>query len=382
MSAPTSNERRRHPLRFLWRYLRGSSERRGVVSASVGCGLFIGCLPVYGLHLPLCLLVCVPLRLDAVLAYVAANISNPLIAPILLFAEVQVGSWLLQGEWLALRVEELERRGLTGLVAQAALGSLVVGLAVAALGALLAWPFGKRRVAPAGDDFEQALSRTIRRYRQAPTADRFYVPMKLLLDPVVGLLGSSSTQLGRVLDVGAGRGQLSLFLLELGLADRVVGFDWDGRKVATATSAAQANGERCAEFFQADFADPAPLPPSDTALLVDVLHYLPPASQSALLRRVTAALSPGGRLIIRDLGTPRGWRSRLTRGFELLATRLGYNRAGSLSFRGLDELRGELEELGFSNLVQRPCGGALLDNALLVAEHRAGSPARATQASP
>ena len=49
-------------------------------------------LPLYGLHFPLCLAVCLPLQLDVVVAYLAANISNPLVAPFLVTAEVEIGS--------------------------------------------------------------------------------------------------------------------------------------------------------------------------------------------------------------------------------------------------------------------------------------------------
>ena len=97
MTSPSARvgERRSRFARLL-RLLRGSGSPRRV-GLSVGLGLFIGCLPLYGFHLPLCLVVCIPFGLDAVLAYVAANISNPLVAPFLVLSEVVIGSWLLHG---------------------------------------------------------------------------------------------------------------------------------------------------------------------------------------------------------------------------------------------------------------------------------------------
>ena len=56
----------------------------------MGVGLFIGALPLYGLHFPLCAAVCLPLRLDLVAAYLAAQVSNPFVAPFLVFSTVSV----------------------------------------------------------------------------------------------------------------------------------------------------------------------------------------------------------------------------------------------------------------------------------------------------
>ena len=71
----------------------------------------MGVTPLYGVHLPLVLLICLPLRLDAVVAYLAANISMPLIAPLLIFAEVELGGRALTGQWIALSLSEVKARG-------------------------------------------------------------------------------------------------------------------------------------------------------------------------------------------------------------------------------------------------------------------------------
>ena len=76
----------------IWDTLRGGELSPERLALSLWVGTFIGCQPIYGLHLVLCALVCLPLRLDVVLAYLAANISNPLLAPFLLFLEFEVGT--------------------------------------------------------------------------------------------------------------------------------------------------------------------------------------------------------------------------------------------------------------------------------------------------
>ena len=109
------------------------------LAVSVGVGLFVGCQPLYGLHLPLCVLLCVPLRLDAVAAYLAANISNPALAPLLLVLQVNVGSLVLTGGYAALSLDQARQTGISGLVVQATVGSVLVGATLAAFGSVAAW---------------------------------------------------------------------------------------------------------------------------------------------------------------------------------------------------------------------------------------------------
>ena len=74
----------------LWRRLRGTRQSPARVAEAVALGLFIGCLPLYGLHFLLCLSICVPLGLDLLICYLVANISNPLVAPFLVVLEVEL----------------------------------------------------------------------------------------------------------------------------------------------------------------------------------------------------------------------------------------------------------------------------------------------------
>ena len=64
---------------------------------AVGVGVFIGCLPFYGFHLLLCWITGWLFGLNRLKIYLAANISNPLIAPLLIFSELQTGAWVRRG---------------------------------------------------------------------------------------------------------------------------------------------------------------------------------------------------------------------------------------------------------------------------------------------
>jgi uncharacterized protein (DUF2062 family) len=320
-------------LRRLWRQLRGGLISRRRAAASVAVGLFVGALPVYGLHLPLVLLICVPARLDVVTAYLAANVSNPLFAPFLVFAEVQVGALALSGKWAGFDLERARNLDLADVGGFLALGSVLVGAALAALGAAIT-----HRLMPkssgAAEQLESAIARAAARYASAPRRDRVYARLKLNSDPATSVLAGLGA-VGTVLDAGCSRGQFGILLAELGAADRVIGRDWDERRLAAATQASSPQDD----FALTNLLD-AEWPPADTILLLDVLHYLPVAEQDAVLVRAAATLRPGGRLLVRQLETRRS----LAKLWERLAVGLGVYRASSLRPRKLEQAAEVLRE--------------------------------------
>lgn len=360
---PSGGTGLRASLGRLWRLLRGGESSPSKVGASLALGLFVGCLPVYGFHFPLCLAGCLLLRLDLVLAYLAANISNPFVAPFLVTLEVEVGSYLLYGKPAAFDPADARSLGLSGFFLQALCGSVVVGAALAALGGGLGWVFASRRRAPASP-LDLARERTAARYRDAPIFDRKYVEGKLWYDPALPLLSQLGLDFGRVLDAGAGRGQLGLCLLELGHARTLAGFDLDTRKIAVARRAAGS-----AATFDAANLTSAELAGFDTLLLIDVLHYLSSADQDALLARAAGALEPGGRLLIRETDAARRRSGFFTRLAERLAKLTGWHRGDQqLCFRPLAELVSRLEALGLCCRVLDASQGTPFSNGLIVAE--------------
>jgi uncharacterized protein (TIGR03546 family) len=114
--------------RKAWRRLRGGELTPWRAALSVGLGLAIGVTPLWGLHWAIVLAVCVPLRLDTGIAYLAANVSLPFIAPFITFAEIQVGARLLGGAWLSISTEELAPARLAELALELAVGTVVVAL--------------------------------------------------------------------------------------------------------------------------------------------------------------------------------------------------------------------------------------------------------------
>lgn len=112
--------------------------------ASVAVGLAVGVLPIWGVHWLVVLAVCLPLRLDAGVAYLAANISIPPIAPFITFAELEIGARVLRGAWLDLRPSELRSKNVAAFAEEMACGTALLAIGAAALGGSIAYALTPR----------------------------------------------------------------------------------------------------------------------------------------------------------------------------------------------------------------------------------------------
>lgn len=226
---------------------------------------------------------------------------------------------------------------------------------------------------PPSVDFDAALDRTARRFANGRHSTYHYVASKLRRDPSTRAIAELAP-LGRVIDVGCGRGQLALFLHELGAATSVLGVDWDPQKVEAASLAA--SDLPSVSFTTADARAPnaglTDIEEADTVLLIDVLHYMPLPDQDALLRAAAGLVAPGGRLILRDATSALGWRSAFTIGIENLSRLVRLNLGDATAIRDLErEIVPELEALELSCAITPCYRGTPFANLLIVAT-RAG----------
>jgi len=364
--ARTSRAGLRDSIREAWRRLRGGDLTPARAAASVGVGLAIGVTPLYGFHLPLVIAVCLPLGLDTPIAYLAANISLPFIAPFLTIAEIEIGARVLTGAWIALTREALGKVGIKPFLREIVIGTLVFSPLMASIGAALTFIVASLfRTPPAPDSFEAIVLRVAERYARGSKFTHGYVKSKLNGDPVVSALFTRSRQqsFGEVADIGCGRGQLSVLLLEAKTATRTTGFDWDAAKIDDANRAAESLQ---GAFFVGDLRSEK-IPSCDTALLLDVLHYLTTEEQDALIERVAASTKQT--IFVRELDPDRGWRSSVTRLQERITTRLGVNRGARVLLRPIRELTDVLERCGFVVDVVPCWEGTPFSNVLLTATH-------------
>lgn len=363
-------------------------------TAAIACGVFIGCLPFYGFHLLLCLLVGWAFRLNRLKLYLAANISNPFVAPFLLFAELQTGSYLRRGTFHAMTLDAIRETGAVALGVDLLAGSVVVGLALAALAAFGTYAtIGGR---PRDETFVDLVRRASDRYVSMSITAWEFARGKLRKDPVYraavyeGLLAhahqpslTSPSPLAPaasvLLDVGCGQGLMLALLAEARrdqragtwagppapCFDTMIGIETRPRVAAFARTALQDD----AEVLTQD-ARRTGLPPSNVVLLFDVLHLMNAVEQEQLLMTVLESLRPGGVVVIREADAGAGWRFAVVRaGNRIKALAVGEWKQ-AFHFRTAAEWMSCLERLGLSAEVRRMGQGTPFGNVLFRAQRR------------
>ncbi|HET9033376.1 MAG TPA: methyltransferase domain-containing protein [Dokdonella sp.] len=147
----------------------------------------------------------------------------------------------------------------------------------------------------------------------------WYARIKLATDPLYTGVGEVlATTRQPLLDLGCGIGLLAHALRAQGFSADYRGVDIDGKKIVSAREAA-ARAELAAVCFEPlDLARGFPAHRGSVALL-DIVQFLPPDAQSALLESAIASLSPGAVLVMRTGLQRDGWRLRFTRGVDRFA---------------------------------------------------------------
>jgi uncharacterized protein (DUF2062 family) len=302
------------------------TEREGPYreTAAVAVGVFVGCTPLYGLHLLICWVLAVALRLNRLKVYLASNLSNPIVAPFLVFTELQVGAWLRHGRMHPLEIETVTAVSPWSFGLDIVVGSVAVGGVLATVAAALTYAMVRR----ASDDalFAGMARQASDRYVGASITAWEIARWKLRGDPVYkevldgGLLPSGGT----LVDIGCGQGLMLAFLAEAGelvrgsswpvrralppLFDRLVGIETRPRMAGLARSALGVD----AEIVQAD-ARAMKLEACSAVLLFDVLHRMSKEAQETLLAQVSVSVLAGGVILVREADSSAGWRFSVVR---------------------------------------------------------------------
>lgn len=339
------------------------------VAFAIFLGCIVGCLPLTGVQIFICIALARFLSLNLPIMYGAANISLPPVVPFIAWASVQLGERVLHGRYLALHRSDFVGARLPELIKRFFVAWMVGGTL---LGGTLGLIFGTavyailrqraRRALPA-DPIALAICRAAQRYAQTPRKFRYYARAKYRMDPCYTALLRRIPEGALVVDLGCGLGMLGVALAELGGGRRTWGVDWDAEKIAAGTRAA--NGLEVV-LCKGDLRT-AELPACDVVVLVDVLHYYDAATQTAILTRAAAALLPSGRLLLRETDAARRGGVRLTRFFERAMVRLGWNHGPKVYYRPIAELVQTLHGLGFTTEQLEVAGKTHPGNVLLCA---------------
>jgi len=207
---------------------------------------------------------------------------------------------------------------------------------------------------------------------------------KLRGDPAfAGLLQRGLVPAGaRLLDIGCGQGLLAALLGSLDGASpaehawpagwapaptgvTVRGIELLPREVQRARQALAHLGER-AEFVLGDMCR-TDFGPADVAVILDVLHYVSYAAQDDLLRRVKAALAPGGMLLLRVGDASAGLPFKISNWIDMVVAFVRGRRLPQLYCRPLSQWQKLLRELGFAVETLPMHQGTPFANFLLVA---------------
>ena len=304
--------------------LRNEGHTPGRHAVAVGVGVFIGCTPFYGFHLPLSYAVALMLGVSRLTVYLAANISNPFVLPLLVFAEVQVGALLVRGHLHALTVQAIRSTDPWSFGLDLVVGAAVVGTVLGGLAGALTYTAlrGSRRPGP----FDDLVVAAADRYLAASITGWEFARAKLRSDPVYrqALLGGVLPTGGVLVDVGCGQGLMLTLLLEA--ARRVGAGTWPADQpvppvfsqligleprpgVARLAREATAGDALIVEGDARTFA----YPPCAAMLFLDVLQMMPRADQESVLGQARTQLAPGGVILVREADASAGRRFLLVR---------------------------------------------------------------------
>jgi len=367
-------------------------------SAAIAAGVFIGCLPFYGFHLLMCAAVGTVFGLNRLKMYLAANISNPFVAPWLVFLEIQAGAWLRRGSFHPLTVEAVKTTSPAIFGTDLLIGSVATGAVLAVLAGWLTYAVVR------GTDDRHAFTELVRltsdRYINAGIVAWEFARGKLRADPIYkavvcgGLLARPSDPPvsaagdppgvgpGRtLLDVGCGLGLTLALIAEARRAERagtwpaewpsppcferMIGIETRGRVAAIA--AAVLAGD--AEVITAD-ARTVAYARVHAVLLFDVLHMMRREEQETLLASMAAALEPSGLMLIREADAAAGWRFTAVRwGNYVKALAFGsWNQ--QFHFRTASEWQACLARHGLHAEVREMSEGTPFANVLLLVRPR------------
>jgi SAM-dependent methyltransferase len=170
---------------------------------------------------------------------------------------------------------------------------------------------------------------------------------------------------GQLLDLGCGFGLFALFFAIRNPSICVRGFDLNERRVAAATRAAAILGVQNAHFQVCDAAKFRYQEPIAAAYMLDLIHHIPAASVRPLMETIASNLTPGGRLLVKDIEPSNPGKLAFT---WLLDKFMDYR--APVRYWAPQEVQPLLESLGFTVYQHRMIDYLPYPHILYIATHR------------
>ncbi len=232
-----------------------------------------------------------------------------------------------------------------GLVSLLGIGYALVG-AFFLLPPLLRWRFITTKPVIKG---KTRLRRTLSRFSQVEAFPRMFARFKIKLDPMFNEIDKILDNPSRVIDIGCGYGIPAAWILDKYPYAKFFGLDPDPERVRIANKILGESGVVKQGYSPAI---PKTNGDVDTAMMLDMLHYLNDKELYQAFGNICSVLSNKGKLIIRvtlPLKVPAPWYRRI----ESMQIRM---RNGSHYYRPLGEILHALQESGYTDIFHQPSG--------------------------
>jgi hypothetical protein len=132
-------------IRSIWILAKSERASPKQIGWAVFVGVFSGCTPAVGFHGWVALALATLLRLNRLWAWIGSRVSNIVILPFIVWAEIECARYLRTGRTLVLdRHSVLEQAHF--LLLDWCIGSVIVGIALGAIFGVLAWVIARCRV--------------------------------------------------------------------------------------------------------------------------------------------------------------------------------------------------------------------------------------------